>query len=414
MAAPSEPVPAILTPVQIAIVKSTAPLLGEHGLEITSLFYTNLITAHPELKNMFNHTNQVNGAQPRALASAVFAYANYVDDLAKLSDAVAKIAHKHASLMVQPDQYAIVGKHLIDSVATVLGDAFTAEMAEAWTAAYGALADIFINAEKELYASWGEWNGWRRFQIQKKVVESSEISSFCLAPVDNKPLPPFQPGQYASLRIFVPAIGYMQPRQYSLSDAPDSASYRISVKKETNKNTGVAGLVSNRLHADFREGDVVEMTHPTGTFKHDGRREAPIVLISAGVGVTPMVSILNSLVAAGSTVPISWLHGAHSTEVRAFAAHIRKTCATHPNIRATFFNSAIKKDELEGVDYDVVGRMNLGKLDRVQQLFLDSSSTVYYVCGPASFMCDVRNFLVQAGVGSERIYQEIFGTGNIE
>lgn len=416
MAASSEPVSAPLTPAQIAIVKSTAPLLKEHGVDITGLFYKNMISAHPELNNIFNRTSQVTGAQPRALAGAVFAYASYVDDLGKLSDAVAKIAHKHVSLVVQPDQYPIVGKYLIEAVAAVLGDAVTPEVAEAWTAAYGALADIFINTEKQLYGSWGEWTDWRRFRIQKKVAESSEISSFYLAPEDGKPLPPFQPGQYTSLRIFIPEMGCMQPRQYSMSDAPSGDCYRISVKKEAGKQTGIKGLISNLLHDKFNEGDVVEITHPTGPFTMDpdDKSTTPVVLISAGVGITPMMSILNSLVAAGSTRPVSWLHGAHSTEVQAFDDHTKSVATAHSNVLTTIFKTTVQESEVEGVDYNFVGRIDLRKVDQPRQLFLNNASTNYYICGPTYFMHDVRNFLAQAGVGSERIHQENFGTGDGE
>lgn len=120
-----------LTSAQVAIVKATAPVLKEHGEEITSLFYRNMLDANPDLRNIFNMANQVGGAQPRALANAVFAYASHVDDIGKLSPAVERIAHKHASLNVQPQQYSIVGKFLLEAVATVLGDACTPEIAEA-------------------------------------------------------------------------------------------------------------------------------------------------------------------------------------------------------------------------------------------------------------------------------------------
>lgn len=120
-----------LTPTQIATVKATAPALKEHGETITSLFYKNLLDANPGLRNVFNEANQVGGAQPRALAGAVFAYATYVDDLAKLGAAVERIAHKHASLNVQPEHYPIVGKFLLEAVATVLGDACTPEIVDA-------------------------------------------------------------------------------------------------------------------------------------------------------------------------------------------------------------------------------------------------------------------------------------------
>ncbi|KAK7979859.1 Clavaminate synthase-like protein [Apiospora arundinis] len=381
-------VSAPLTPEQIAIVKSTAPALKEHGEEITSMFYKNMLTAHPELRNIFNTTSQQTGAQPRALASAVFGYASYVDDLGKLSDVVARIAHKHVSLMVTADQYPIVGEHLIAAVATVLGDAVTPAVAEAWTAAYQALADIFIGLEGSMYAEHEKsetgWNGWRKFKIAKKVPESAEITSFYLKPEDGKlPLPAFQPGQYVSLHLHVPELGCMQPRQYSLSDVPGLDYYRISVKKDAGKQAGVPGLISNRLHAEFNEGDVVEITQPAGTFAV-ATAQSPIALISAGVGVTPMVSILNATVAdeATKTRPVSWVHGARSTEVQAFAEHVRGVCAKHPNVKATIFKNQVKDAEVQGVDYHFPGRMDLAKIDRKQGLFLDEPEANYYICGP--------------------------------
>ncbi|KAK8134959.1 flavohemoprotein [Apiospora sp. TS-2023a] len=414
-------VSAPLTPEQIAIVKSTAPALKAHGEEITSMFYKNMLAAHPELRNVFNKTSQETGAQPRALAGAVFAYASYVDDLGKLSDAVARIAHKHVSLMIAADQYPIVGEHLIAAVATVLGDAVTPAVAEAWTAAYQALADIFIGLEASMYAeqekSAAGWNGWRKFKITKKVAESSEITSFYLAPEDGKlPLPDFKPGQYISLHLHVPELGCMQPRQYSLSDVPGHDYYRISVKRDAGKQPGVPGLISNRLHSGFNEGDVVEITHPAGTFSVEPKTgsQSPIALISAGVGVTPMVSILNATVAEGSTRPVSWVHGARSTEVQAFAAHVRDVCEKHSNVKATIFKNNVKDDEVKGVDYHFTGRMDLEKVDRKQGLFLDQPEANYYICGPPIFMRDVQQFLVGAGVGEGRIHMEVFGVGDGE
>ncbi|KAK8086100.1 flavohemo protein [Apiospora phragmitis] len=411
-----------LTPDQIAIVKSTAPALKAHGEEITSLFYKNMLAAHPELRNIFNKTSQETGAQPRALAGAVFAYASYVDDLGQLSDAVARIAHKHVSLMVTKEQYPIVGEHLIAAVATVLGDAVTPAVAEAWTAAYQALADIFIGLEGGMYTeqekSAAGWNGWRKFKIAKKVPESAEITSFYLTPEDGKlPLPDFKPGQYVSLHLHVPELGCMQPRQYSLSDVPGQDCYRISVKRDAGKLAGVPGLISNRLHSDYQEGDVVEITHPAGTFSVEPKTrggQSPMALISAGVGVTPMVSILNATVAEGSARPVSWVHGARSTEVQAFAGHVQGVCEKNPNVKATIFKKHVKDGEVEGVDYHFIGRMDLERVDRKQGLFLDEPEAHYYICGPPAFMRDVRQFLVKAGVGESRIHIEVFGVGDGE
>lgn len=409
-------VAAPISPEHIAIVKATAPVLKEHGVEITTLFYQNMINAHPELKNVFSMSNQASGAQPRALAAAVFAYASYVDDLGKLKAAVERIAHKHESLKVQPEQYAIVGKYLLEAVAAVLGDACTTEIGEAWTAAYGALADIFINREKQLYAAHEEWQSWRRFKIQKKVPETSEITSFYLVPEDGTPLPPFLPGQYISLQIFVPQMGHNQPRQYSLSDAPRSDYYRISVKKEKGKQIEVPGLISNLLHDNYKEGDVLELTAPAGEFFVDPKDDEgkPIVLISAGVGLTPMISILNSAVNARSQRRISWIHGVHSSELRAFNNHIRDTCVkdVNHNIDATFFVTSPQQQEVQGVDYHFAGRVDLSTIDSESGLFISDARTNYYICGPYTFMKDMERYLVSVGVSEERIHLEVFGTGD--
>lgn len=411
----AKPVSAPLTASQLAIVKSTAPALKAKGEEITTLFYKNMIGTHPELHNIFNQTGQSTGAQPRALAGAVFAYASYVDDLGRLQALVERIAHKHVSLVVQPEQYEIVGKHLIEAVAAVLGDAVTQEVAEAWTAAYGALANIFINREKEIYASHENWKGWRPFRIQKKVAETTQIASLYLVPEDGKPLPLFKPGQYISLRLMVPEFGYMQPRQYSLSDAPQSSHYRISVRREGGRATTLPGWISTALHDKYKEGDIVELTHPTGDFfVNTGSSEtSPIVLISAGVGVTPMMSILNSAVSAGSQRPIAWIQGAHSAELQPFGEKVQEICAKHQNVQATIFRTIRDHGDAQELDHGFEGRVDLGKLGQ-DRLFLDQDNAEYYICGPTAFMHDMQRHLVERQVHLTRIHMEVFGVGDGE
>ena len=407
-----------LTPAQVAIVKSTAPALKEHGVDITALFYSNMLKAHPELNDIFSEVSQTTRRQPRALAASVVAYATYIDDLGKLGPAVERIAHKHVSLGVTADQYAIVGKHLIEAVATVLGPAVTPEVAEAWTAAYAQLADIFIVREGQLYDGFAKdnWTGWRKFRIQRKVPESSLITSFYLVPEDGKPLPLHKPGQYISLHMEIPEMGHLQPRQYSLSEAPRSDYYRLSIKKELGREPGIPGLISNRLHERYNEGDIIELTHPTGEFFVDPEATkdstSPLALISAGVGITPMVSILNSTVAAGSKRPVAWVHGSHNSDVRAFYPHIQDTVAKNPNVDAALFLSEVQKPkEVAGVDYHHEGRVDLDKVG-ADRLFLANPAAEYYVCGPFGFMTDVRDYLVAKGVDPARVHMEVFGTGD--
>ncbi|PWY80523.1 bacterial hemoglobin [Aspergillus heteromorphus CBS 117.55] len=413
-----------LTQEQTDIIKATVPVIKEHGNAVTAIFYKNLLTAHPELNAIFNTPNQVNGHQPRALAGAVFAYAANIDNLAALGGAVELICHKHASLYVQPEHYPIVGKFLLGAMGEVLGDAFTPAIQDAWAAAYGQLADIMIGREAALYQAAEGWTDFREFRIARKIPESSEITSFYLEPVDGKALPLFLPGQYISVQILVPELGHPQVRQYSLSDKPSSQFYRISVKREAGlSGEGDAkahpGYVSNLLHDTKQVGDTVKVSHPFGDFfLSDAERQSssPIVLLAAGVGLTPLTSILNTLLetpAAQTQRQISFVHGARTSAARAFRPQIRELASNLPNLHATFFTSHPAPEDKQGEDYDFAGRLDLSKLDPKSDLFLDDASAQYYVCGPTPFMLDVKAKLTAEGVSADRIKMELFGTGGV-
>ncbi|HLG27931.1 MAG TPA: globin domain-containing protein, partial [Paenisporosarcina sp.] len=194
----------MLSQKSIDIVKSTAPILADRGVEITSVFYKNLFTAHPELLNLFNSVNQKQGRQQTALANTVYAAALHIDNLGVLLPAVKQIAQKHRSLGIKAEHYPIVGKHLLEGIKEVLGDAATDEIIQAWADAYGIIADVFIQVENEMYKEAEEQeNGWgefKNFEIVDKVVESDIITSFYLKPVDGSAVPTYNPGQYITIR----------------------------------------------------------------------------------------------------------------------------------------------------------------------------------------------------------------------
>ncbi|RHZ56155.1 uncharacterized protein CDV56_106463 [Aspergillus thermomutatus] len=418
-AAPSSAAP--LTPKQIEIIKATVPVLQEHGTAVTTAFYRNMLTEHPGLNNVFNTANQVNGHQARALAGALFAYASHIDDLGALGPAVELICNKHASLYIQPDDYKIVGKYLLEAMKEVLGDACTDDILDAWAAAYWALANIMIDREGSLYKQSQGWTNWRQFRVAKKVRESDEIISFYLTPVDGKPLPSFKPGQYISVRVDVPELKYPQARQYSLSDTPRSDYYRISVKKESGLNPRAPGAkqhpgyVSNILHDVTKEGDLVEVSHPCGDFFLSSTEAShPVVLLSAGVGVTPLMSILNTITdSASSQRKIHFVHGSRSSQARAFKDHVQALEKKFPNLQVTFFTSAPSDHDQPGVDYHHMGRIDLEKLDPSADLHLNDPRTEFYICGPESFMTQMEDSLKARGVGDDRIKMELFGTGGV-
>ncbi|KAF2866976.1 globin-like protein [Massariosphaeria phaeospora] len=412
-----------LTPEQTSTIKATVPVLAEHGETITRKFYSDMLRAHPELKNVFNNTHQATGHQAQALAGALYAYAANIDDLGKLAPAVELICHKHASLYIQPEQYATVGKFLLETMQTVLGEACTPAILDAWGAAYWQLANVMISREAGLYDTASDWTDWKDFKIARKERESEAISSFYLEPVSpSLKLPQYKPGQYISVQILVDELdgGVYQARQYSLSDAPGKDYLRITVKREPGLEIGEpkdmthAGYLSNILHDKKSVGDVVRVSHPFGDFFFEEKEEEkddPVVLISAGVGLTCLMSILNTLAEVQPCRPVSWIHGARTSGVRAFKADINRLAASHRNISTVYFESEPKEEDVEGRDYDLKGRISLDRIS--DKLCTDNSKTQYFVCGPTRFMLDVEAKLKSLGVPSEKIKMELFGTGGV-
>lgn len=388
------------------VIKATAPVLAEHGLTITRHFYQRMFDQHPELKNLFNQSHQAAGDQPRALANAVHAYATHIDNPEVLAAALERIAHKHVSLRVQPEQYAIVGEHLLGAIKDILGDAATDQIIDAWAAAYQQLADILIEKEAALYRDSeqqaGGWSDWRRFVVAERIRESAEIVSFHLHPEDDAPVPPHHPGQYISVRTDVPDWGLKQPRQYSLSDEPNGRSLRISVKREGGHDDGPGGVVSNLLHDQFGEGAVIELSAPFGDFRLHQDRDTPVVLVCGGVGITPLLCMLKAL--AGTERQVLFVHGARNRRVQAFRDEVETARRQGPDrIRTAFF--------LEHADGGLDQGEHQGQVDLGQvELPAVDSRADYYLCGPLPFIRLHRDMLLARGVAPANIHYEVFGS----
>ncbi|SHI60642.1 NO-inducible flavohemoprotein [Flavobacterium terrae] len=386
---------------QLSLIKATVPILKEHGVTLTKHFYQRMFTHNPELKNEFNMGNQANGRQQTALATAVLAYAEHIENPSVLIGALQSIGQKHVSLNITAAQYDIVGSHLIAAIKEVLQDVATEELLEAWTIAYNQLAKIMIDLEagyyKENREKKGGWNGWRTFIINRIVEESTEIKSFYLTPKDNQPIASYHPGQYLSVKTFVEALGHEQPRQYSLSSAFNEKYYRISVKKENPENLP-AGYVSNNLH-NKKVGDQIEVSAPAGLFHIGEKPQQPLVLISGGVGITPMMSILEAQ--AEKENKIVWLHSCRNENVQAFKNEVNHYHENFKNVTAyTFFNELASETK-----YKKIGFMNLDEIKK--DIILPDAK--YYVCGPQAFIKAQFESLKKLGVQQDSIFYEEFG-----
>ncbi|MBO0993453.1 NO-inducible flavohemoprotein [Bacillus sp. SD088] len=387
----------------IDIVKSTAPVLENQGVNITSVFYKNMFTHHPELLNIFNHANQSQGRQQTALANMVYAAAKNIDQLEMILPAVQQVAFKHRSLGVKPEHYPIVGKHLLIAIKEVLDEAATDEVIEAWGEAYGVIAQAFIGLEEDLYEEAekqsGGWKDFKFFKVIDKVQESEVITSFYLQPVDGKPVPTYKPGQYITVRVQIPGETYTLNRQYSLSSAPSKEYFRISVKKE--KDFEPNGKVSNYLHDHVVVGDQVEVSAPAGDFHLVEEETAPIALISGGVGLTPMMSMLDTLVQDNTARTVTFIHSARTEEVHAFA---KEAANLVEQLNNGAYYYGYEKPIAQNGDHHFTGYITEEFLqDKIAE------NTVCYVCGPVPFLKNVVNMLAHLGIPKENIRFEFFG-----
>ncbi|CAA0123707.1 Flavohemoprotein [BD1-7 clade bacterium] len=390
----------MLTDKHIKTVQATIPLLESAGTDITTHFYERMFSHNPELKNIFNMTHQNSGRQPAALFDAIAAYAMNIENPAALTDAVERIAQKHTSFNVQPAQYAVVGHHLIETLRELAGDAFTHDVEEAWTTAYGVLADIFIKREQSLYQEnadkKGGWTGERRFRVVSARRESALVNSFELEPVDGESVIAHKPGQYLGLRLSMPEHEWLEVRQYSLSGLPNNKHYRISVKREANE---VPGIVSNFLHDQLRVGDEIEAYAPAGDF-YLKPSNAEVVLISAGVGLTPMQSMLEQLNADQHSLPVVYLHACQDADQHSFGDRVTELSTLMNLTTHTWYEN----------DTSQSSNAHKGVMD-LQAVADDIpvEKGEFYLCGPIAFMQFAKKQLLDLGVDDGRIHYEVFG-----
>lgn len=377
------------------IIKATAPALAEHGTSITTVFYKNMFEAHPELLNIFNHSNQAQGRQQAALANTVYAAAVHIDNLEAILPAVVQIANKHVSLGVKAEHYPIVGEFLLKAIKEVLGDAATDDIINAWGEAYGVIAGAFIDVENDMYDKVeSQENGWKFFKdfiVARKVRESGNITSFYLKPADGSKVPSYQPGQYISVRLAIPGEKYLFNRQYSLSQAAKEDEFRISVKREADNNPN--GRVSLYLHEEVAIGDRIEVSAPAGEFVLDSEKKSPVAFVSGGVGITPMMSMFETVATMTPERPTAFLHAARNESLHAFDADIQKYTESMDN--ATY--KTLYSDEPSGY----ITRELLAE-------YVDVTGEVY-VCGPVPFMEAIIQDLRALGMKEEQIHFEFFG-----
>ncbi|MFJ7267643.1 globin domain-containing protein [Streptomyces sp. NPDC099050] len=383
-----------------ATVRATLPAVGAAIGDITELFYRKLFAAHPELiRDLFNRGNQNAGLQKQALAGSIAAFATHLvaHPEARPDVMLNRIAHKHTSLGVTREQYPIVHKHLFEAIAEILGEAVTPEVAAAWDEVYWLMANALITIEERLYAEQQVLAGdvWRDWTVAARVEETADCTTFHLTPADGTPAPGFKPGQYVSVQVELPD-GARQIRQYSLSSAPGSPVRSITVKRVHGPAAaGPDGEVSNHLHAEVRAGDALRVSAPYGDLVLQDSA-APVILASAGIGCTPMLSMLEHLADTAHAAPVTVLHADRSPADHALRTGHRELTGKLADASAHFWNEA----DAEPGDHE--GLLDLTAIPV-------APGTKAYLCGPLPFMRAAREQLIAKGVAPADIAYEVFG-----
>jgi nitric oxide dioxygenase len=394
----------MLSAQSVPVVRATLPAVGASLNTITELFYQRMFTERPELlRHLFNRANQANGTQREALAGSVAAFATLlVERPDERPDAiVSRIAHKHVSLGITANQYTLVGRHLLAAIAEVLGDAVTPEVAAAWDEVYWLMANTLIATEARLYAQASVQDGdvWRRMEIAERHQESPDAVSLVLRRPDGRPATAFRPGQYISVRVELPD-GTHQIRQYSLSTGPGHKTWRITVKREKSADrTAPDGEVSSWLHAHACPGHTLEVSLPAGDLVLPDA-DTPLLLASAGIGITPMLSMLDHLALAGSTRPVTVIHADRTPTDHVHRDEQADLIDRLPNatLHLWYENNA---DQHPGPNVSH-GRATLDNLTLPVH-------TTAYLCGPLPFMRAVRGDLLHKGLHPSAIHYEVFG-----
>ncbi|CAA0127491.1 Flavohemoprotein [Mycolicibacterium vanbaalenii] len=392
--------PVELEPAHAEIVSATLPLIGAHIDEITTEFYRRMFAAHPELlRNLFNRGNQAQGGQQRALAASIATFATHLVDpaLPHPAELLSRIGHKHASLGVTAEQYPIVYENLFAAIVDVLGaDTVTAEVAAAWDRVFWIMADTLIALERDLYRAAGVADGdvYRRARVVSRVDDPSGTVLLTVRS-DGEPFSDFLPGQYVSVGVTL-ADGARQLRQYSLVNAPGD-ELTFAVKRVSAVADQPAGEVSGWIAANVCVGDLLDVTVPFGDLPAP-TGDVPLVLISAGIGITPMIGILEYLAAEAPDTTVRVLHADRSDQSHPLRERQHELVEHLPNAGLDVWYE-------DGMTAGATGaHPGLLSLDGVEL----SEGAHFYLCGNSGFVQAVRSQLLGRGVLTERVHCELF------
>lgn len=318
--------------------------------------------------------------------------------------------------------------HSVALVATLLGAAYLglllfeayrrqrqlADLHEEEKAVFRARLEVVRSPLAQASAQAQAWSGHRKFRLEGKVLEAESVCSFYLAPHDGRPLPPFLPGQYLTFRLSIPGQAREVTRCYSLSDSPDHSDYyRVTIKRlppPPGAPAASPGLSSSHFHDHLQVGDFLDVKAPAGHFHLNVEHRGPVVLIGGGIGVTPVLSMLNYIATAPGNREAWFFYCVRNGREHVMKEYLRELAAQHQNIHVVVCYSDPLPGDRSGVDYDYAERVSVELFKRV----LKVTNFDFYICGPPPMMETLTRDLGAWGVPDDRVHFEAFGPASVK
>ncbi len=283
-------------------------------------------------------------------------------------------------------------------------------LAPGWRDAFAELLAGSQGMPKKNRVAARAWPGFRTFVVDKKVPESQDITSFYIIPEDRVPLPVYLPGQFLTFKLAIPGRSRPVIRTYSLSDGPcHEGYYRVTIKREALPADPAIASGSHYFHDRVEPGTRLSVAAPRGDFYLNPQQQTPVVLLSGGVGLTPMISMLNAIVHVGRKRPVWFVHGTRNGVHHAMCRHMRRLAAENDNVRVHICYSRPRPEDVKGLDYDSPGHVSV---ELLKQLLPDQAMD-FYLCGPPPFMKSLFQDLRAWGVPESRIRYELFGPASL-
>ena len=459
----------MLTSSHLTSLRSTLPLVAAAADDIATDFYARLFAERPDLlRDQFNRGDQAVGRQPRELARTIVALADDVVGTqvgsgrrgsgqvgagqrgsgqrgsgqrstatareaaagtavapwsspapapwatrAAAREITSRLAQRHAALHVERSEYDVFERHLEAAFASALGAVWTEEARAAWTAVFRQTRDELITAVEALYAAAEQQvdDDWREALVTEYRVVAEDVVALTLVSADSEALPPYRAGQFASIQIRLPD-GARQIRQYSLRGGSDE-QWRISARVLAGEGAVPDGEVSTHLRDHVAAGDIVSVSPPIGSLTIDELDDAPLVLVSAGIGCTPVLGMLDHLARTEPNRAVTVLHFERTPERHAHRDELEALVASMPNarLRVSYTGGSLSALTALGAPLSEVSLDGVGAY--LEPIDLDvawlTAAHRVFLCGPVPFMAIARAALIEHGVPANRVHYFVFG-----